>query len=359
MTDDITDCKSETQEDCQGLQPTIKKRKSNKSAWKDDNDLEAVLSSMDAGTGESTSAQSRDADKAIKDLEVKLLNKIGDTGDSGTHAARQEEEERLKRVEESVRQHYESIKQQKQQQLENLQIPKFETDQFDDFICLSSDDEDVSDDQSIANSTQPKQEVYNHPLIELDSDDEDKTLANGVNGDSEEFNVNTCGIHANDSLNIPDIDGRILVNVGHPPEDPKIYLSNHIASIIKPHQIGGVRFMYDNIVENQSKFETSSGFGCILAHSMGLGKTFQIISFVDVFLTHTSATHVLCIVPINVLQNWISEYEMWLPTQPKIDQALQNNGCNVPYRTYKTFALTSELKTFTARVKEICKYIYL
>ena len=57
--------------------------------------------------------------------------------------------------------------------------------------------------------------------------------------------------------------------------------------------------MFDNIVETLSHFETSAGFGCILAHSMGLGKTLQVISFVDVFLRFTTARTVLCVVPVS------------------------------------------------------------
>ena len=52
----------------------------------------------------------------------------------------------------------------------------------------------------------------------------------------------------------------------------------------------------------------------------------------------------------------MAEYEMWLPSQPKITDAFQNNGNNTTYRKYKTFAVSSEHKTYTARVKEICKY---
>jgi len=55
-------------------------------------------------------------------------------------------------------------------------------------------------------------------------------------------------------------------------------------------QIGGLRFLYDNIIESTSRYDQSNGFGCILAHSMGLGKTLQLVAFSDIFLRHTSGT---------------------------------------------------------------------
>ena len=81
-------------------------------------------------------------------------------------------------------------------------------------------------------------------------------------------------------------------------------------------KIGGIRFLYDNIIENLTRYDHVPGFGCILAHSMGLGKTLQVVAFIDVFLRHTPSKYVMCIVPVNTLQNWIAEFNKWLPPPP-------------------------------------------
>lgn len=65
-------------------------------------------------------------------------------------------------------------------------------------------------------------------------------------------------------------------------------------------QVEGIRFLYNNLVESQKHFKSTPGFGCILAHSMGLGKTLQVISFIDIVLRHTGAHTVLAIVPVSV-----------------------------------------------------------
>lgn len=76
-------------------------------------------------------------------------------------------------------------------------------------------------------------------------------------------------------------------------------LNSPSLSFPSPPQIGGIRFLYDNLVESVERFGSSSGFGCILAHSMGLGKTLQVISFIDVLFRHTQAHTVLAIVPVS------------------------------------------------------------
>ncbi|XP_053377474.1 helicase ARIP4-like [Mercenaria mercenaria] len=196
-------------------------------------------------------------------------------------------------------------------------------------------------------------------VIDISSgeDDEDVVMVNSEEEEEEEMSdedyaeaedVNNSGSHINDMYNIPDDQGRVLVNVGHPTSDPDIYLSNLVAKHIKPHQIGGVRFLYDNLVECVNRFKTSAGFGCILAHSMGLGKTIQMIGFIDIFLRHAGARTVMVIVPINTLANWMAEFNMWVPDKETCEKY------NIPPeetepRPYKIFVLNDNYKNTPAR----------
>uniref|UniRef100_A0A8B9HQ80 RAD54 like 2 n=1 Tax=Astyanax mexicanus TaxID=7994 RepID=A0A8B9HQ80_ASTMX len=181
--------------------------------------------------------------------------------------------------------------------------------------------------------------------LPISSEDEDNERS-GTPGTEE-----SSGSHINDSLNQPDAQGRVLVNINHPAEEEDLFLAPQLARAVKPHQIGGIRFLYDNLVESLERYKSSSGFGCILAHSMGLGKTLQVISFVDVLLRHTGARTVLAIVPVNTLQNWLAEFNLWLPSAESIPP--DTDPAHVSPRTFKVHILNDEHKTTAARAKVV------
>lgn len=177
-------------------------------------------------------------------------------------------------------------------------------------------------------------------MIHLSSSEDDPVVSSKA-AKAEESEPSSA--HTDDAFNRPDAQGRVLVNVNHPSEEEEdIFLSPQLARAVKPHQvpappppksssvdeptfslpfrrqIGGIRFLYDNLIESVESFGNSSGFGCILAHSMGLGKTLQVISFIDILFRHTQAHTVLAIVPVSprlcrrdqcaILKNWGVKY---------------------------------------------------
>lgn len=100
-----------------------------------------------------------------------------------------------------------------------------------------------------------------------------------------------------------------------------VHVHPHIASKIRPHQLEGVRFMWDEITKDTHK-------GCLLAHTMGLGKTMQAITLLSALAEaaaskdatissqipdHLKAMKVVILCPVNVLSNWVEELINWTP----------------------------------------------
>jgi RAD54-like protein 2 len=83
--------------------------------------------------------------------------------------------------------------------------------------------------------------------ISSSSDDDDCILlsepSSGDEGEPVDDPTNS-GMHTNDLYNIPDEQGRVLVNVGRPAEEPEIFLAPQIARIIKPHQVCSPEVLY-------------------------------------------------------------------------------------------------------------------
>ena len=68
---------------------------------------------------------------------------------------------------------------------------------------------------------------------------------------------------------------RIIVNTAKKDEHEYIYLNPYIGSRIKKHQVEGLQFMWREIVSASHGNKRGEMQGCLLAHTMGLGKTMQ------------------------------------------------------------------------------------
>ena len=49
-----------------------------------------------------------------------------------------------------------------------------------------------------------------------------------------------------------------------------------LVSEILPHQVKGIKFLYNSCCEDVSRLKNEPGSGAIMAHCMGLGKTLQV-----------------------------------------------------------------------------------
>lgn len=95
-----------------------------------------------------------------------------------------------------------------------------------------------------------------------------------------------------------------------------IEVHGHLKKRLKPHQLDGIQFMYDCCIQSVDKVKSGSeGSGCILAHCMGLGKTFQVITFVTTILNYHyifGYKKALVVCPLNTIRNWKVEFDKWL-----------------------------------------------
>uniref|UniRef100_A0A3B4EL75 RAD54 like 2 n=1 Tax=Pygocentrus nattereri TaxID=42514 RepID=A0A3B4EL75_PYGNA len=258
----------------------------------------------------------------------------------GTKAAQQEELERRKRLEQQRKDYPLPAGTNMRLFLYLVRtwmdIPPLAAVVKGEVICLDSSG-DEGDTREVLSSG-------DEDTLPISSDDDD--ARSGTPGTEE-----SSGSHVDDTQNQPDPQGRVLVNINHPAEEDDLFLAPQLARAVKPHQIGGIRFLYDNLVESLERYKTSSGFGCILAHSMGLGKTLQVISFIDILLRHTGAKTVLAIVPVNTLQNWLAEFNLWLPSAESIPP--DTDPAQISPRTFKVHILNDEHKTTAARAKVV------
>ncbi|KAF2360469.1 SNF2-related N-terminal domain [Trinorchestia longiramus] len=103
--------------------------------------------------------------------------------------------------------------------------------------------------------------------------------------------------------------------------DPKtkeelISVHEKLVPMLKPHQMQGIKFMWDATCESMERVKRESGSGAILAHCMGLGKTLQVIVFLHTLLTsrhlRKDISRVLVLCPVNTVYNWVSEFKKWL-----------------------------------------------
>lgn len=111
-----------------------------------------------------------------------------------------------------------------------------------------------------------------------------------------------------------------IVNVRREDGEEAVRIPSSISAKLKVHQIAGIRFMWENIIQSITKVRSGDkGLGCILAHTMGLGKTLQVIAFLYTAMRSVDLglKTALIVTPVNVLHNWRQEFMKWRPSDVK------------------------------------------
>lgn len=119
--------------------------------------------------------------------------------------------------------------------------------------------------------------------------------------------------------------GHVCINPGKSEEDSFIFINEHLSQHLQTHQIEGIRFMWTQVTEQD---DNNALRGCLLAHSMGLGKTLQALTLLATLAeaSHVSApsaqrnqipeglreTRALILVPAGLVNNWEAEFKKWI-----------------------------------------------
>ncbi|XP_068081267.1 transcriptional regulator ATRX homolog isoform X2 [Anabrus simplex] len=113
--------------------------------------------------------------------------------------------------------------------------------------------------------------------------------------------------------NVTRVD-RLVLDIDPKTKEPLVQVDKKIARKLKPHQVKGVKFMWDACFESVDRAREGKGSGCILAHCMGLGKTFQVVALVHTLINHqeTKVKTVMIVCPFSTVLNWANEFNMWL-----------------------------------------------
>ncbi|XP_063751785.1 transcriptional regulator ATRX-like isoform X2 [Eleginops maclovinus] len=109
------------------------------------------------------------------------------------------------------------------------------------------------------------------------------------------------------------ITTKLILDQDKETKKPLVQVHRNLVTRLKPHQVDGVQFIWDSCCESVKKANSSPGSGCILAHCMGLGKTLQMVTFLNTVLLSENLKFrtALVVCPLNTILNWVNEFKKW------------------------------------------------
>lgn len=144
----------------------------------------------------------------------------------------------------------------------------------------------------------------------------------GSSGSAFQVRLSRGMIIGDDSAEYEDSD--VVLNVGD--SHARVTVCHSLATLLKEHQEDGLKFCWNNICSDVLNFDQEDDgdtaiHGAILAHNMGLGKSFQAICLLHTLLTHPALIRTngeriirraLLVAPVNTLTNWETELQKWI-----------------------------------------------
>ncbi|XXH04977.1 actin-like protein arp8 [Hypoxylon texense] len=130
-----------------------------------------------------------------------------------------------------------------------------------------------------------------------------------------------------------------IINESKEDDQGFIYIHPDIAPRIKEHQVEGVRFMWNQIVGSSARQ------GCLLAHTMGLGKTMQIVTLLVAIAEAANSedptissqvpdklkkSKTLIVCPPSLVENWLDELLFWAPETHKLGDFFRIESSSPP-----------------------------
>ncbi|KRX02138.1 P-loop containing nucleoside triphosphate hydrolase [Pseudocohnilembus persalinus] len=137
-----------------------------------------------------------------------------------------------------------------------------------------------------------------------------------------------------------------------------VYIDKFLAQFTRPHQVAGIRFMFECI----SGMRGPTINGCILADSMGLGKTLQAIALTYICLKRNpfSASKPLVekaiiVAPLTLVKNWHKEFKKWIEGTKLIPLCAMGSADNIE-QTVKSYA-TGKHRVLLISYEQFIKHI--
>ncbi|XP_062144098.1 protein CHROMATIN REMODELING 20 isoform X2 [Alnus glutinosa] len=182
----------------------------------------------------------------------------------------------------------------------------------------------ILDDAELGEETRRKIAIEKERQERLKSlQDQLKSLQDQFSTKAKTINSAGCMGNLSEGANVEvlgDASTGYIVNVVREKGEEAVRIPRSISAKLKAHQVAGIRFMWENIIQSIRKVKSGDkGLGCILAHTMGLGKTFQVIAFLYTALRSIDLglRTALIVTPVNVLHNWRKEFMKWRPSELK------------------------------------------